>query len=189
MKPFLLLLVAAAPFAQADTVVADDVIVQNSLCAGTDCVEGEEFSYDTIKVKGTAPQVLLDDTSSSASFPSNDWRFGVFGEADAAPGAFFMQNATSGNQVLLLTTDGDVALGDSAEAVSGAVSVGATGNERRITFVADGVDDTDAVTLGQLNTYITGLDTTDVDDQITAIESRIDALTARIEALADELDR
>lgn len=60
--------------AHADQVFVDDVIVDGSLCAGMDCVNGESFSFDTIRMKENNLRLHFDDTSNSASFPSNDWR-------------------------------------------------------------------------------------------------------------------
>ena len=90
----------------------------------------------------------------------------------------------SAENVLEITADGDVALGVGAVAESGAVSVGAEGEERRVTFVADGTEDTDAVNLRQFNAYKETINTEAVDAQVAELQSRIDALTARIEALA-----
>ncbi|MEQ8692227.1 MAG: hypothetical protein RIC89_15490, partial [Pseudomonadales bacterium] len=64
---------STAPYAFADDVVADDLIVQRSLCAGVDCADGEEFDFDTIRLKSSDPILQFLDTSNSGSFPSNDW--------------------------------------------------------------------------------------------------------------------
>tara|TARA_B100001105_G_scaffold197721_1_gene161486 strand:- start:42 stop:209 length:168 start_codon:yes stop_codon:yes gene_type:complete len=39
--------------------------------------DAETFGFETLKVKSASPLVLFDDTSSSASFPDNDWQIGV----------------------------------------------------------------------------------------------------------------
>ena len=67
-------LVAFAGFAQADQVFADDVIVDGSLCVGFDCVNGESFGFDTIRMKENNIRIKADDTSNSASFPNRDWQ-------------------------------------------------------------------------------------------------------------------
>ena len=40
-----------AGVAQADQVITDDLIVQNSLCVGFDCTNGESFGFDTLRLK------------------------------------------------------------------------------------------------------------------------------------------
>jgi hypothetical protein len=68
-------LAALAPTtASAVTVLADDQVVQGSLCVGLACVDGEPFGFDTIRLKGTVVRVQFDDTSVSAGFPATDWQ-------------------------------------------------------------------------------------------------------------------
>lgn len=64
----------AASLAQADQVILDDLIVDGSICAGFDCVNGESFDFDTLRLKENNLRIKAQDTSNSASFPSNDWQ-------------------------------------------------------------------------------------------------------------------
>jgi endosialidase-like protein len=57
-----------------DFVIADDLIVQGSICAGLDCADGENFGFDTIRVKENNTRIQFDDTSTSAGFPANNWQ-------------------------------------------------------------------------------------------------------------------
>ena len=57
-----------------DQVFLDDVIVDGSLCVGFDCVNGESFGFDTLRLKENNLRVHFWDTSSSGSFPRNQWR-------------------------------------------------------------------------------------------------------------------
>jgi hypothetical protein len=57
-----------------DFVIADDLIVQGSGCFGLDCVDGESFGFDTIRVKENNTRIQFDDTSVSAGFPANNWQ-------------------------------------------------------------------------------------------------------------------
>src|SRR5689334_4717699 len=57
-----------------DFVIADDLIVQGSGCFGLDCVDGENFGFDTIRVKENNTRIQFDDTSTSAGFPNNNWQ-------------------------------------------------------------------------------------------------------------------
>lgn len=59
--------------ALADQVIPDDLIVQSSICSGFDCVDGESFSFDTLRLKENNTRIKFDDTSASADFASNDW--------------------------------------------------------------------------------------------------------------------
>ncbi len=67
-------IVALASTASADQVFNDDVIITGSLCVGFDCVNGESFGFDTIRLKENNVRIKFDDTSNSSSFPNNDWQ-------------------------------------------------------------------------------------------------------------------
>jgi hypothetical protein len=56
-----------------DQVIPDDLIVQGSACVGIDCVNNENFGFDTIRMKENNTRIDFTDTSSSAGFPSQDW--------------------------------------------------------------------------------------------------------------------
>ncbi|MDQ2089293.1 hypothetical protein [Marimonas arenosa] len=73
LGPFLAATLAAGAV-QADQVFLDDVIVDGSLCVGFDCVNGESFGFNTIKLKENNLRIKFEDTSSSASFPDRDWQ-------------------------------------------------------------------------------------------------------------------
>ncbi len=64
----------AIPTASADQVILDDLIVDGSACIGFDCVNGESFGFDTIRIKENNLRIRAVDTSSTASFPSRDWQ-------------------------------------------------------------------------------------------------------------------
>ncbi|NKF50084.1 hypothetical protein G3R49_05810 [Shewanella sp. WXL01] len=67
-------LAVVANNALADQVFNDDLIVTSSACIGQDCVNGESFGFDTIRLKENNLRIKFQDTSNSASFPSNDWQ-------------------------------------------------------------------------------------------------------------------
>ncbi len=58
----------------ADQVILDDLIVDGSICTGMDCVNGESFGFDTIRLKENNLRIRAVDTSSTSSFPTNDWQ-------------------------------------------------------------------------------------------------------------------
>ena len=66
-----------APVAPEDQQILDDLVVYGSLCTGLDCVNGEHFSFDTIRLKENNLRIHFQDTSNSASFPTNDWRISI----------------------------------------------------------------------------------------------------------------
>ncbi len=68
------LLLFAATGMQADQVILDDLIVDGSTCVGLDCVNGESFGFDTIRLKENNLRIKAQDTSSTASFPTRDWQ-------------------------------------------------------------------------------------------------------------------
>ena len=58
----------------ADQVILDDLIVNGSAGIGQDAVNGESFGFDTIRLKENNLRIKFQDTSNSASFPTNDWQ-------------------------------------------------------------------------------------------------------------------
>jgi len=66
-------LLATLP-ASADQVILDDLIVNGSACVGQDCLNGESFGFDTLRLKENNLRIRFLDTSTSASFPTNDWQ-------------------------------------------------------------------------------------------------------------------
>lgn len=72
LAAMVLSLMAAIP-AQAQYSVGDREI-SGALCVGSDCINGESFGLDTIRMKKANLRLYFDDTSSTSSFPTNDWR-------------------------------------------------------------------------------------------------------------------
>ncbi len=60
-----------------DQVILDDLIVDGSACIGQDCVNGESFGFDTIRLKENNLRIKFQDTSSTASFPTQDWQITI----------------------------------------------------------------------------------------------------------------
>jgi hypothetical protein len=73
--------------AKPDDVIPDDLIVQGSACVGLDCVSGEVFGFDTIRVKENNTRIQFEDTS-AAGFPLNNWQ--IRANSSAAGGASFL---------------------------------------------------------------------------------------------------
>jgi hypothetical protein len=87
---------ADQPIGLADQVYADDLIVQGSQCVGFDCVDGESFGYDTIRLKENNLQIAFDDTSATAGFPANDWTIIANDAADGGANYLAFYDATGG---------------------------------------------------------------------------------------------
>jgi len=83
--------------AMPDDVIPDDLIVQGSACVGLDCVNGEVFGFDTIRLKENNTRLQFEDTSASG-FPLNNWQ--IRANSSAAGGASFLafvDQGASGN--------------------------------------------------------------------------------------------
>ena len=114
------MLLVAAP-AAADQVFNDDVIVSFSLCVGNDCVNGESFGFDTIRMKENNTRLHFDDTSTSASFPRNDWRLVANDSNNGGASFLAIEDATLGRRpfrveagapanALVVEDDGDIGI-------------------------------------------------------------------------------
>ncbi|HVS00428.1 MAG TPA: tail fiber domain-containing protein [Thermoanaerobaculia bacterium] len=77
-----------------DQVIPDDLIVQGSECVGLDCVNNENFSFDTIRLKENNLRIHFDDTSTAAGFPANDWRLIANDSASGGASKFSIEDST-----------------------------------------------------------------------------------------------
>jgi hypothetical protein len=77
-----------------DDVIPDDLIVQGSACIGLDCVNGESFGFDTIRMKENSTRIKFDDTSTSAGFPANDWQLTANDSASGGSNKFSIEDIT-----------------------------------------------------------------------------------------------
>jgi hypothetical protein len=75
--------------------VADDLIVQGSICSGFDCVNPESFGADTLRLKENNLRINFDDTSTSAGFPANDWRLVANDQASGGASFFAIEDSTA----------------------------------------------------------------------------------------------
>jgi hypothetical protein len=79
----------------ADQVIADDLIVQSSICAGFDCANGESFGFDTLRLKENNLRIKFEDTSISASFPTNDWELVANDSSNGGQEVFRLKDTTN----------------------------------------------------------------------------------------------
>jgi len=105
-----------------DIVHADDVIIQDSLCVGLDCVNGEVFGFDTIRLKENNLRIQFDDTS-GAGFATNNWQ--IRANSSVAGGSSFLafvdQGATDSSET------GTIVFSTRAGAPSNSLLVSETG--------------------------------------------------------------
>ena len=79
-----------------DQVILDDLIVNGSGCLGQDCVNGESFGFDTLRLKENNLRIKFQDTSTSASFPSNDWQLTANDSANGGADKFSIDDIDGG---------------------------------------------------------------------------------------------
>lgn len=82
----------AAPVPK-DQVIADDLIVQGSICAGLDCVNNEAFGFDTLRLKENNTRLKFEDTSVGA-FPTDDWQLTANDNLSGGLNRFSVENVT-----------------------------------------------------------------------------------------------
>lgn len=91
--------VAGVPLAPlADQVILDDLIVDGSACLGMDCVNGESFGFDTLRLKENNLRIKFQDTSNSASFPTNDWTIVANDSSNGGNNYLAFEDSTAGNK-------------------------------------------------------------------------------------------
>ncbi|WP_421132572.1 tail fiber domain-containing protein [Alteromonas sp. A079] len=86
----------------ADQQFQDDVVVKGSLCVGIDCVNGENFGFDTIRLKENNLRIRFTDTSASSSFPTIDWQITVNDSANGGLNYFRIENIDSAKSPLTI---------------------------------------------------------------------------------------
>ena len=79
-----------------DQVILDDLIVTGSACVGTDCVNGESFGFDTLRLKENNLRIRFFDTSNSASFPTRDWQLTANDSANGGANKFSIDDIDGG---------------------------------------------------------------------------------------------
>jgi len=74
----------------------DDVIITGSLCTGFDCQDGENFGFDTIRLKENNLRIKFEDTSTTAGFATNDWQITANDSASGGANKFSIDDISSG---------------------------------------------------------------------------------------------
>jgi hypothetical protein len=135
-----------------DFVIADDLIVQGSACVGLDCVDGENFGFDTIRVKENNTRIQYDDTSTSAGFPSNNWQIRANSSSSGGGNflAFVDQGATGNSETGTIVFEVDAGAPANSLRVSSGGNIG-VGTATPVLDVHVNTTDTPAIRLEQNN--------------------------------------
>ena len=131
-----------------DQQILDDLIVVGSICVGQDCANGESFGFDTIRLKENNLRIKFQDTSTSASFPTNDWQITINDSSNGGANKFsiddidggrtpFTIEASAPSNTLYVESDGDVGVKTSNPAVDVHI---VEGNTPTVRLEQDGSD-------------------------------------------------
>ena len=135
-----------------DQVIPDDLIVQGSLCVGLDCVNNENFGFDTIRTKENNTRIQFDDTSTSAGFATNNWQ--IRANSSASGGASFLafvdQGGTGNSETGTIIFEVDAGAPANSLRVSSGGNIG-IGTATPVLDVHANTTDTPAIRLEQNN--------------------------------------
>jgi hypothetical protein len=135
-----------------DQVIPDDLIVQGSLCAGLDCVNNENFGFDTIRLKENNTRIQFNDTSTAAGFATNNWQI----RANSSPSgggnflAFVDQGATGSSETGTIVFEVDAGAPANSLRVSSGGNIG-VGTATPVLDVHVNTTDTPAMRFEQNN--------------------------------------
>jgi len=121
----------------ADQQILDDLIVTGSICTGFDCVNGESFGFDTLRLKENNLRIKFQDTSSSSSFPTTDWQITVNDSSNGGLNKFSIEEIDAGtipftilqtapNNSFYMASNGNIGLGTSTPLVDLVIKQGNT---------------------------------------------------------------
>ncbi len=82
-----------------DVLHYDDVIITGSLCVGFDCADGESFGFDTIILKEHNLRIYFNDTSYTASYPTNSWRITINDSTNGGASYFSIDDVDDGTSI------------------------------------------------------------------------------------------
>ncbi|MCB1876039.1 MAG: hypothetical protein KDH88_08700 [Chromatiales bacterium] len=96
------LLLALPQASWADNQINDDLIVRGSECVGQDCVLGENFSFETLRLKENNTRLRFVDTSNTGSFPSVDWELVANDSNNGGRNRFSVENVDTDRELFTL---------------------------------------------------------------------------------------
>lgn len=136
---YLIILTAISTFGTvnvySDQLFNDDIVVKGSICVGVDCNSGENFNFDTIRLKENNLRIRFIDSSSTSTFPTRDWEITVNESGNGGKNQFYIQNIDAGtipfvisdvgkNNQLYLSTNGFIGMGTSTPLVTQHIKYG-----------------------------------------------------------------
>ena len=77
-----------------DVVTPDNAIIQGSACIGLDCVSGESFGFDTLRLKENNTRIKFLDTSTSTGFANVNWQLTANDSGSGGANKFSIEDTT-----------------------------------------------------------------------------------------------
>lgn len=175
-----------------------DLLVGGSECIGFDCVNGEAFIADTLKLRQNNLRIYFNDTSSTAAFPSNDWRITINDYANGGRNYFSIDDVTGGKSGILVAPGGGVGIGtvDQPQGkldVNTSIAVNGTGTVTTNEVAGQGTISTTPSTINigvisSTGTTVTGTDTYFMDRLYVGLEVTAAAETRTITSIASDTE-
>jgi hypothetical protein len=175
-----------------------DLLVGGSECIGFDCINGETFSADTLKLKENNLRIYFNDTSSTASFPANDWRITANDSSNGGRSYFSIDDATGGNSAVLVAPGGRVGIAtadlpqgkldvNTTVAVSGTGTV-STNEVARLGTISTAPEMMYIGTISSTGTMVTGNNTYFLDRLYVGLEITAAGETRTITSIASNTE-
>jgi len=82
--------------------ISEDTYIQGSLCVGVDCTGSETWGEDNIRIKESNLRIHFEDTSSTSSYPTNDWRLLINDLNDGGEDYFAIEDSTENSKPLMI---------------------------------------------------------------------------------------
>lgn len=79
-------------------VVNDDQVVLGSQCVGVDCPLAPAFGFDTLRLSENNLRINFEDTSSTSTFPTSDWRIVANDTTDGGASYLAFEDVDAGTQ-------------------------------------------------------------------------------------------
>lgn len=95
---YLLYVIIAWPLAITAKSMTTNLIQPGSACIGLQCVDDESFDYDTLRLKEDNVRLEFQDTSSTANYPTRDWRITVNDQTDGGNNFWAIDSVDNGER-------------------------------------------------------------------------------------------